>query len=648
MRSSGRRGMQAWPDLSRALGALAALALWLGGAAGAQASEQITHTYASAGEQSFVVPAGVSTIQVRAVGGAGASGNSRPAEVNGQIAVSPGETLYLEVGGNGSGSDGGFNGGGEGGNFQAGGGGGASDIRTLPRADAGTLTSRLLVAAGSGGDGSSGLHGGDAGAQGESEDEAEGGEPGTQTHGGSQGVMFECFDPVRGTDGEEGTGGKGGSCKTRFGERASGGGGGAGLYGGGGGGAQLVPQESSLGAGGGGGSSLVPEGGSVALAALGVEPVIELRYPNPEVAPVVATQPASALGAHTATLRGTVTPQDSPVSACEFEYGTSVFYEASAPCSALPGSGDQPVAVEAPIEGLSDSTTYHFRIVATNGYGTADSPDAEFTTAPHEPPSVSEYSPHEGAIGTTVTIVGTGMEHVNEVTFDLNSSEAPAGELTHLSPTSISVRTPALAPGQFTVVLHDDEGNAVVAGQYLLAAAPVLKGVAPNSGPSTGGTTVTLTVGEFSKITEVLFGSAAATIESRSFGTLTVLSPPGTVGKYPVTVVGPGGSNAPSKKAMFSYKGITLTGVSPSSGPLAGGTSVSVAGSGFAPGSGTTAFKFGKAPASAVECASTTSCTMTAPAASKPGTVDVRASVVGGKGKSTKVAADRFTYEAGA
>src|SRR5581483_1988311 len=103
----------------RALGALAALALWLGGAAGAQASEQITHTYASAGEQSFVVPAGVSTIQVRAVGGAGASGNSRPAEVNGQIAVSPGETLYLEVGGNGSGSGGGFNGGGEGGNFQA-------------------------------------------------------------------------------------------------------------------------------------------------------------------------------------------------------------------------------------------------------------------------------------------------------------------------------------------------------------------------------------------------------------------------------------------------------------------------------------------------------------------------------------------------
>src|SRR5262249_47271186 len=147
-------------------------------------------------------------------------------------------------------------------------------------------------------------------------------------------------------------------------------------------------------------------------------PVIELSYTNPEEAPAVSTQPPSPLHAGVATLHGTVAPEDSAVSECEFEYGTSVFYEHTVPCAALPGSGDQPAAVQAAIEGLSASMAYHYRLVATNGFGTAYSTDAEFTSASHEPPAVSEYSPHEGRNGTLVTISGTEMETVTSVTFD--------------------------------------------------------------------------------------------------------------------------------------------------------------------------------------------------------------------------------------
>jgi hypothetical protein len=90
----------------------------------------------------------------------------------GDLAVTPGETLYLDLGGNGT-ELGGFNGGGDGGaGARAGraGGGGATDIRTIPSGDPGSLASRVFVAGGGGGGGgwvASGGTGGDAGSDGQ-------------------------------------------------------------------------------------------------------------------------------------------------------------------------------------------------------------------------------------------------------------------------------------------------------------------------------------------------------------------------------------------------------------------------------------------------------------------------------------------------
>jgi hypothetical protein len=69
---------------------------------------------------------------------------------------------------------------------------------------------------------------------------------------------------------------------------------------------------------------------------------------------------------------------------------------------------------------------------------------------------------------------------------------------------------------------------------------------------------------------------------------------------------------------------------------------VTVEGSGFATGGGT-AILFKKTPGTAVACESSTVCTVTAPAGSKLGSVDVIAVV--GNGKSRKSAGDKFTYE---
>ena len=131
-----------------------------------------TCTFASIGaEQTFTVPAGLSTVTVTATGAGGGTGRfvgpgGEGAVVSASLPVTSGEVLYVGVGGaptdanrgEGASCMGGFNGGGSsqplsGGGGLGGGGGGASDIRTISSGDAGTLGSRLLVAAGGGGGG---------------------------------------------------------------------------------------------------------------------------------------------------------------------------------------------------------------------------------------------------------------------------------------------------------------------------------------------------------------------------------------------------------------------------------------------------------------------------------------------------------------
>jgi hypothetical protein len=228
-------------------------------------------------EQTFVVPNGVHNLQVRLVGGSGGAGNGlggSAAEILGGLSVTPGETLYVEVGGNGEdsgeGGVGGFNGGASGGSG-AGGGGGASDIRLAPRAQGLFFDTRLIVAAGGGGGAGGGENAGGAGGDAEesggtSEGGNEGGGPGTASAGGGGG--FGCS--LAGTGGELGFGGAGGAGFSTN----SGGGGGGGYYGGGGGG-------GGCSAGGGGGSSLL-SGSGLTLIALS-EPKIEISYTPPPV-----------------------------------------------------------------------------------------------------------------------------------------------------------------------------------------------------------------------------------------------------------------------------------------------------------------------------------------------------------------------------
>jgi hypothetical protein len=171
------------------------------------------------------------------------------------IAVTPGDTLQVNVGGRGGdgagsvGGDGGFNGGAAGGNgccSGPGGGGGASDVRRDTDASGDfALAERIIVAGGGGGAG--GFTGGAGGAGGglsgdpagdtPSNDHAGGGGGGTSSTGGlggDPGVISGVG--VFGTDGGDGGSGLGGRGGDGVASGDGGGGGGGGLKGGGGGG----------------------------------------------------------------------------------------------------------------------------------------------------------------------------------------------------------------------------------------------------------------------------------------------------------------------------------------------------------------------------------------------------------------------------
>ncbi len=311
-----------------AVGAALGLSAFVFSPAAAAACQTGSLTFLSTGaEQCYAVPAGVSSVQVVAVGAPGGTGVGLGAGTgglggmaSGGLSVFPGEVLYIEVGraGNGgssgAGGGGGFNGGATAGGFEGGGGGGgASDVRTISCGtpcdplQAPTLGSRLLIAAGGGGGGGAALrgsgNGGAAGAGGGSGSGSTGGGAGAGgttggPGGGGAAGSGACATATGGSSGLLGEGGAGGGAAGAFG--SGGGGGGGGYFGGGGGGG--AENNAACGSGGaGGGSSFGPPGATFGMASsstssVTITPLTALAQVSPSGL-TFATQPQSTVSA---------------------------------------------------------------------------------------------------------------------------------------------------------------------------------------------------------------------------------------------------------------------------------------------------------------------------------------------------------------
>ncbi len=107
-------------------------------------------------------------------------------------------------------------------------------------------------------------------------------------------------------------------------------------------------------------------------------PYLSVIYKAP--APIVTSEAATSVTETGATLKGQVNPHGYATT-YQFEYGTSTSYGAKVPATAESvGSGKANVSVSKAISGLKGGVTYHYRVSATNVYGTTPGLDKTFTT----------------------------------------------------------------------------------------------------------------------------------------------------------------------------------------------------------------------------------------------------------------------------
>ncbi|GAT62568.1 beta strand repeat-containing protein [Paludibacter jiangxiensis] len=275
--------------------------------------------------------------------------------------------------------------------------------------------------------------------------------------------------------------------------------------------------------------------------------------------------------------------------------------------------------------------------VTTTGGTSATGSSDQFTYV--AAPTVTSLSPTSGPTtgGTSVSITGTNFTGATAVKFGSTNATG----FTVNSSTSITATSPAGSAGAADITVTTTGGTSATGSsdQFTYVAAPTVTSLSPTSGPTTGGTSVSITGTNFTGATAVKFGSTNATgFTVNSSTSITATSPAGSAGAADITVTTTGGTSATGGSDQFTYVvAPTVTSISPPSGPLAGGRSVTITGTNL---SGATAVKFGTSTAS-ITSNTSTQIVATSPAGAA-GTVDITVTTAGGTSATSN--SDQFTY----
>src|SRR6266851_3272810 len=323
------------------------------------------------------------------------------------------------------------------------------------------------------------------------------------------------------------------------------------------------------------------------------------------------------------------------ITGINFTGATSVSF-GSTPASSITFISDMQITAVSPAgSGTVDVTV-------TTQSGTSAKSKADLFTYISSTPTVAYINPSSGPTtgGTSVTITGSGFMCTTTVSFGSTATS----DFKVDSDTQITVVSP---PGSgivdVTVTTPSGTSSTTYDDQFdYIPPPPTVRGIDPNNGPATGGTSVTITGTGFTSDASVLFGSTPASgITFISDTKITAISPPGC-GIANVTVSTPNGTSATSPVDLFTYvpSTPTVTGINPDSGPTTGGTMVTISGSGFMCATGVS---FGPTPASSssITVVSDTQITVDSPPAGI-GTVDVTVST--SSGTSAITGNDQFTY----
>lgn len=192
-------------------------------------------------------------------------------------------------------------------------------------------------------------------------------------------------------------------------------------------------------------------------------------------------------------------------------------------------------------------------VVTTKGGSSKTSAASKYTYVPK--PVVTAVAPVSGPVagGQAVTITGTNLSGATEIHFGTAQTVPTAG-----TDTSLTCTTPAGNAGAADVTVVTDGGTSAVSDDttYTYLARPTVTGLSPASGKPAGGTVVTVTGTNLGSTTSVTFGGAAGTALTAVTATsLTITSPPGTLGEAVHVVVHTtlAGDSTQSTADLFTY-----------------------------------------------------------------------------------------------
>jgi hypothetical protein len=374
---------------------------------------------------------------------------------------------------------------------------------------------------------------------------------------------------------------------------------------------------------------------SVALSADGKTAVVGGNADNGNTGALWAFAPAPTVESVTPNSGPTQGGTEVTITGTKFTGATAVHFGAASAASFTVNNDGSITAMTPAGVGTVDVT------VTQQNVTSQAAPADHFT---YLPPAVESVAPNAGPLagGTEVTVTGLRFTGATAVHFGAASAASFKVE----SETLLTAVAPPGSSGAVDVTVSVANATSPTGSQdqFTYVALPAVAKISVKKGPAGGGTEVIVTGSKFTGATSVNFGSVAATPTVKGDGEISVLSPPHASETASVTVTTPGGMSSVNPKAAFKYGKPTVTNVNAGHGSKAGGSVVTVTGTGFAPGSEHTTFSFGKTLGTAVSCVSSTSCTVTTPSATKTGPVDVVAAV--GKNKSKKSRpADEYTYE---
>lgn len=183
-------------------------------------------------------------------------------------------------------------------------------------------------------------------------------------------------------------------------------------------------------------------------------------------------------------------------------------------------------------------------VTVTTAGGTSNPLSFFYVGAPFK----ATLSPVAGvtAGGNTVTITGTGLSTATSVSFGANSATP-----TVVNDSTLTVVVPAGTAAGSVGVSVTTAGGTNNGLSYTYVDVPTIGTPSPASGPTSGGTAVTIPGTELTTTQSVTFGGVAAPFSVVSDTEIAAVTPPGTAGAVDLVVTTSGGSA--TETGAFTY-----------------------------------------------------------------------------------------------